>query len=404
MKKKSFSRRDFLKVAGLATLGTASACQLSRGVVDATPTVPPPGPTYGLIATLEPTNPAVQAATAQPTATAQPSATATTPPSATLEPTATTPPTATPIPEKRKNRVLRIAHMTDFHVQPEGVSPDGMRRALRHAQAQADPPNIIFNTGDSVMEAMWADRSRAEQQWDTYNSILAAENRLPVVHAIGNHDVWGWGLSNTAVMNDPMYGKEMAVRKLGLPNRYYSFDYSGWHFIVLDSNFLTVPAANPPFMGRLDDEQFQWFLNDVNAVAMSSNVPICILSHIPIMAGCGYFSSLNNEESGNWLVPASLMHIDARRFRDYFVQNPRIRLCLSGHTHQYESLEYLGVRYITGGAVAGNWWAGNFMDFPPAYVMVNLYDDGSSDSEFVPYDETFSVRKIVRYFLMGEVH
>jgi hypothetical protein len=27
------------------------------------------------------------------------------------------------------------------------------------------------------------------------------------------------------------------------------------------------------------------------------------------------------------------------------------------------------------------------MSFPPAYVMVNLYDDGSSDSQFVPYEE-----------------
>ncbi len=27
------------------------------------------------------------------------------------------------------------------------------------------------------------------------------------------------------------------------------------------------------------------------------------------------------------------------------------------------------------------------MSFPPAYVMVNLYDDGTSDTEFVPYEK-----------------
>jgi hypothetical protein len=335
MDKKRFSRRDFLKLAGLATAGTVSACQLSRVAVETSPTAAP-GPTYGLISTFPPTSPPVHTPTSQLTA------------SPTTEPTATALPTETPVPEHTKTRVLRIAHMTDFHVQPDGVSTDGMVRALRHVQSQADPPNVIFNTGDSIMDSMWADRSKTEAQWDAYSSILSAENTIPVIHAIGNHDVWGWGLPGSSLINDPMYGKELAISRLGLPYRYYSFDYAGWHFIVLDSTYLTSPAANPPFMARLDEEQYQWFLSDVNAVALTTNAPICILSHIPIMAGCGVFSVANAEASGNWVVPGTMVHIDARRFREYFVQSPLIRLCLSGHTHQYESLEYLGVRYITG--------------------------------------------------------
>lgn len=388
MNRKSFSRRDFLKLAGLATAGTISACRLSQAAAEATPMVPP-GPTYGLIATFPPSNPSIQQATSPPTTTALPTAT--------IEPTATQPPTPTPVPINVKTRVLRIAHMTDFHVQPEGPSPDGLVRVLRHVQSQADPPNVIFNTGDSVMDTMLADRYKAEQQWDIYTSILAAENRIPIVHAIGNHDIWGWGLAtDPTIISDSLYGKELAVARLGLPHRYYSFDFAGWHFIVLDSMYYTGQGAT--FIGQLDDEQLQWFLGDVDAVTRTSNAPICILSHIPILAGCGFFSVPNTEASGSWVIPPTMIHIDARRFRDYFVQRPQIRLCLSGHTHQYESLEYLGVRYINGGAVCGNWWNGSFMNFPPAYVMVNLYDDGSSDCEFVPWDETFSVDKPVRYF------
>ena len=71
-----------------------------------------------------------------------------------------------------------------------------------------------------------------------------------------------------------------------------------------------------------------------------------------------------------------------------FLQGPNVKLCLSGHTHQYESLDYLGVRYVTSGAVCGNWWRGVYMNCPPGYVMVNLYDDGSSDSTLVPYMES----------------
>ena len=276
--------------------------------------------------------------------------------------------------------------MTDFHAQPEGLAPDGMIRALRHAQAQENPPDMIINTGDSIMESLEADKVRTEEQWEVFNSIMESECKLPIFHAIGNHDVWGWGMTDSAIRSDPQYGKEMAIEKLGLPDRYYSFDRAGWHFVVLDSTHLPNNISTHPYIGKIDDEQFEWFVADVNRIAMTSNMPICIVGHIPILAACEYFDG-PNEESGNWVVPAAWMHIDARRFRDYFLQTPNIRLCLSGHTHQYEVLDYLGVHYVTSGAVCGNWWEGIYMDFPPAYVIVNLYDDGSVDSLFIPYDQ-----------------
>jgi len=336
-KRRLFNRRQFLKSAGLAALvGAAGACASPE-------TTPTP--------TLAPT------------------------------PRPTLAPTPTPDPASKK-RVLRIAHMTDFHVQPEGIGPGETARALRHAQDQADPPEIIINTGDSIFDALETSLSRAEEQWDVFNRIVAAECHLPIVHAIGNHDVWGWGLPNSTLEPDPARGKEMALQKLGLSNRYYSFDRAGWHFVVLDSNYPPNAVSAYPYIGKLDDEQFKWLGQDVAAV--SSHTPICVLSHIPLLAACEYFDG-PNEDSGNWVVPASWVHIDARRFRSFFHQYPNIRLCLSGHTHQHEVLDYLGVRYQTNGAVCGNWWEGIYMNFPPAYVMVNLYDDGSADSTFVPY-------------------
>jgi 3',5'-cyclic AMP phosphodiesterase CpdA len=285
-----------------------------------------------------------------------------------------------------KKRVLRIAHMTDFHVQPEGIAPDGMIRALRHAQTQADPPNIILNTGDSIMESLKApDKGYVEAQWDLYNTIIKEECKLPVVHAIGNHDVWGWGVSDSGVKNDPLYGKGFALEKLGLSKPYYSFDMAGWHFVVLDSTHPQNQPSENPYIGRLDDEQYQWLMMDIEEASITQNPPICIVSHIPIVAACEYFDG-PNEESGNWVVPAAWMHIDARQFRQLFLRYPNIKLCLSGHTHQYEVLDYLGVRYMTNGSVCGNWWNGIYMDFPSAYVMVNLYDDGIADSLFVPYE------------------
>jgi 3',5'-cyclic AMP phosphodiesterase CpdA len=273
--------------------------------------------------------------------------------------------------------------MTDFHVQPEGIAPSETARALRHAQDQADPPEIIFNTGDSIMDALATSAARAEEQWAVFSRIMSDECHLPIVHVIGNHDIWGWGLSDSTLKpDDSAHGKEMALQHLGLSSRYYSFDRAGWHFVVLDSNHPPNAVSSQPYIGQLDDEQFGWFVQDVEAV--SSTTPICVLSHIPLLAACEYFDGLN-EESGNWVIPAAWVHLDARRFRQLFLHHPNIRLCLSGHTHQHEVLDYLGVRYLTNGAVSGNWWEGVYMDFPPAYVMVNLYEDGSADSTFVPY-------------------
>lgn len=321
MDKPHISRKQFLNMAGLAALGTASACVTGRGL--------------------------------QPGSAPQ------------------------------KKRSLRIAHLTDIHVMPGGVAPEGMARALRHAQAQDDPPEVIFNTGDSIMDSLEADKESCEAQWQVFKDVLKAECKLPIYHAIGNHDVWGWGRQEVAIQNDPLYGKGMAIKQLGLANRYYSFDRAGWHFVVLDSTHLPEGQTAHAYIGKLDDEQFDWLLKDVEGV--DQETPICVLSHIPILCACEFFDG-PNEQSGNWVVPAAWMHIDARRLRQFFLEHRNIRVCLSGHAHQAEALDYLGVRYLNDGAVCGNWWNGAYLDFPPAYFMVNLYEDGSADGTLIAYE------------------
>jgi 3',5'-cyclic AMP phosphodiesterase CpdA len=290
----------------------------------------------------------------------------------------------TPESAARRRRVLRIAHITDIHYLPYPEIYELAAQALRHAQGLSDPPDIFINTGDTIMDSLEQPKDFTEWQWQGFMEMLQAECHLPIYHAIGNHDVWGWGLKKRKIKDDPLYGPNMAIAKLGLPNRYYSFDLAGWHFAVLDSNHPPNKVSDYPYIGQLDEDQFQWLVGDIQAT--SSETPICIVSHIPILAACEYFDG-PNEESGNWVIPAAWVHIDARRFRQLFLEHPNVRLCLSGHTHQYESLDYLGVRYLTDGAICGAWWEGAYLDFPPAYVLVDLYEDGSARSKFVPYQE-----------------
>lgn len=287
-------------------------------------------------------------------------------------------------PRAKRKRVLRIAHLTDIHVQPEGVAPEGMARALRSAQGLADKPDIIFTGGDSIMDALGADKARTKAQWEVFQAVLKNECSLPVVHCIGNHDVWGWGLDDESVKSDRLYGKQWAVEEFGLERRYYSFEKAGWRFIVLDSTH-RVDRTDPEehcYTAKLDEEQFDWLKQELEETPKGT--PICVLSHIPIICFCAFFDG-ENEKSGDWQVPGAWMHIDARRIKDIFSEHKNVRLCLSGHMHMQDKVEFLGVKYLCNGAVSGGWWKGSHYEFPPAYVVVDLYNDGSSKSEYIPY-------------------
>jgi Icc protein len=353
------SRRDFIKLGG--ALGGASMLAACGGIRDQgsqrvpTPLPPPRGsPSTSAPALSSPLAP--RAGTAAPAAAGH-----------------------------GEGVAMRIAHISDMHIEPGSPGVKGFRRALRHVHALDPAVDFILNTGDCVMDSLEADKDRAALQWEAFNSVLREEVSLPIYHAIGNHDVWGWGLPSgvkSEAGKDPDFGKGLALAELGIPDRYYSFEHNGWRFLVLDSTHLPDLASGKPYTGKLDEEQYAWLVLQLEAVPSSN--PVCVVSHIPVLAACEYLDG-DNETSGNWIVPGAWVHIDARRLWRLFWQHPNVRLCLSGHTHQVEDLRYHGVQYLTNGAICANWWNGSYFDFPPGYVVLTLYQDGTAASEFVTY-------------------
>ncbi len=279
------------------------------------------------------------------------------------------------LPAERPNRqrVLRIAHLTDIHVQPELGAGEGMAVAIEHAHNLKDRPDIILQGGDAIMDALAEDKTRTKTQWGLFHKTFAETATLPVRHVIGNHDVWGWSLENPSKA-DIAYGKDWAKDEFGLREGYYSYDQAGWHFVVLDS----VSYAQGGYTARLGDAQLEWLDGDLAAVPR--NTPVCVVSHIPILSACTYLDG-DNETSGNWQVPGAWMHIDARKIKDVFSKYNNVRLALSGHVHLQDEVHYLGVKYLCNGAVSGGWWGGPYQEFTNAYFTVDLYDDGSSESQ-----------------------
>jgi 3',5'-cyclic-AMP phosphodiesterase len=196
---------------------------------------------------------------------------------------------------------------------------------------------------------------------------------------VGNHDIWGWNKAKSmATGEEGAYGKAWACEMFAREKPYTSLDQGGWHIIILDS----VQPDGDGYIGKLDDEQFAWLEQDLAAVDPAT--PVMVVSHIPIFTICVY--NMGKREDGkNWNVPGSLMHIDAHRIRKLFLKHKNVKLCLSGHIHERDRIEFGGVTYICDGAVSGAWWKGRYQTCDEGYALLDLYPDGTFTHQYQTY-------------------
>jgi hypothetical protein len=135
------------------------------------------------------------------------------------------------------------------------------------------------------------------------------------------------------------------------------------------------------YTARLDDEQFNWLVDQLN---IHTDKHICIISHIPILSAVALLDG-ENEKTGNWILPHQWMHLDARKIVELFVKHKNVKLCISGHLHLLERIVYNDVTYICDGAVSGAWWDGAFHQTEEGWGLFDLYEDGTFDHQYVDY-------------------
>src|SRR4051812_8161351 len=137
--------------------------------------------------------------------------------------------------KQNRKRVLRIAHITDVHILRQTNAEVCLQRVVNELNAMKDKPDLIINTGDTVMDENNQTREEVEARWKVWNTIMAA-NKISMRSALGNHDVW-YGpneILDAEYKKEKRYGKQWAIEMLKLPNRYYSFESNGWQFVALD--------------------------------------------------------------------------------------------------------------------------------------------------------------------------
>jgi 3',5'-cyclic AMP phosphodiesterase CpdA len=294
--------------------------------------------------------------------------------------------TATPSVGARK-RLLRVAHITDIHVFTKLDSDRGFAKCLNHMQSQADPPEMILNGGDCVMDSTRAPAMSTDKQWEIWKRVWKSECSLPAAHVLGNHDVWGWDKTKSATTgSEPKWGKGKAMDALGMEKLYHSFERGGWHFIGLDTVHPLENATPDVFTARLDEGQFAWLQADLAKV--DPKTPVLIFSHIPIFSMVPIFNNqvVDTGPRENLIIDRSDMLTDYHRLKELFKKHRNVKACLSGHIHLVDRVDYLGVSYLCGGAVCGAWWRGaRFDECEPGYSLIDLYDDGSVERQYVTY-------------------
>ncbi len=251
-----------------------------------------------------------------------------------------------------------FAHVTDTHIQPELKAADGCRMCFEHVTRQE--PDFAILGGDLVFDVNETARPRASMLFDLYESSVEALE-VPKHHVVGNHDVFGIDTDSGVPPTDPLYGKKMYEDRIG--ERYYSFDHKGWRFIVLDS-IAVHPAEERAYHGEIDPEQMRWLTDTLESAG--PDTPIIVSTHIPILTA--FWSILRGNEEP---PPTSVVTANAKDVID-LLHPYNVKAVLQGHTHVREIIDYHGCKYITSGAVCGDWWKGVRLGHPEGYALITL--------------------------------
>jgi len=81
-----------------------------------------------------------------------------------------------------------------------------------------------------------------------------------------------------------------------------------------------------------------------------------IASHAPILTVACFFEPLAKTHPDGLVIANDCVHMDVVKIHNLFRRYPQVKLCLSGHYHQIDHVQYLRVHHICGGAVCGDYW------------------------------------------------
>jgi 3',5'-cyclic AMP phosphodiesterase CpdA len=259
-----------------------------------------------------------------------------------------------------------FVHLTDMHVTPKRWGDKGYRKCVESVRALQPKPAFALMGGDLAFDGCYTPKADFEEQIRLYREISEGLG-IPYYNCMGNHDVLGWSSRRKVSTSDPELGKQMIMDRLGWDKSYYSFDYEGWHFVVLDSIYPIQARHGPTYEPRIGAEQLEWLAYDLGAVGDRPKVAI---THIAAFCNIGQINSDPKRKA----MDGSMVLWDNKELR-HILERHRVKALLQGHSHRIEEYRLNGVWYLTSAAVSGAWWAGSWVGSPPGYTVVGCRGD-----------------------------
>lgn len=278
-------------------------------------------------------------------------------------------------------RLFRFVFMPCIHFRPDLKSPEGLAAALKAVESLSPKPDFIITGGDVCHNLRDESLAVAEQRLDSFNKVWKSNTSIKTYHALGNHEIPGWGKPSIPE-SDANGGFKLPVRKLGMPATSYSFEHRGWRFIIahnvalLDQGKLTG-KFNPDVLDLVK-----------SAVADDKAKPTVVISHIPIVTVTEFFSGRATLTDNVWSLPAGRLVGNPQAILDA-LRGANFKLALSGHIHRVDDISFLGHRFICSGAVSGAQWNGPDHETQPGFGIIDCMNDGTFNYQYHEYGWKF---------------
>jgi predicted phosphodiesterase len=218
---------------------------------------------------------------------------------------------------------LRIGVISDLHHLQFGKSEVPRLTAFMDAVMKASP-DFIIQCGDFCRPKQ---SEEIMQQWNRFSG--------PKYHVLGNHDM-------------DVCDKATIMKLWGMEKTYYSFDQGGYHFIIMDRNFLrredkTLEDYNNSNWGPLpapmrsftDQLQLEWLRQDLAA----AKFPVIVFMHQPVFLS-DFFQEIGNADE------ILAIFDDANLAAKQAGKNTRVSAVFMGHDHDDRYGERNGVHYF----------------------------------------------------------
>jgi len=267
-----------------------------------------------------------------------------------------------------KNESFSFAFLTDIHVQPERNAEGGFKKAIEKVNELK--PDFVITGGDLIMDALEVSYERADMLYKIYERLSKNFN-MKVYNTIGNHEIFGWYKESGVSPSHLYYGKKLYEERL--EKRYYSFDFKGWHFMILDS---IAKGKERGYIGRISEEQLEWIREDLEDV--EKETPVVLSTHIPFITVITQLRDGATIGTG----PSEII-TNSKQVLELF-KNHNLKVVLQGHLHFLEEIRAKGITFITAGAVSGRWWRGPNHGMEEGFAIIKV-NRSSFNWEYIDY-------------------